>query len=390
MTALLLSHSGQQDKVATAVAECRRLGIKVLPPDVNRSEASFTIEDSAEPAIRFGLAAIKNVGAGAVASVVEARKKGGPFKSIEDFCRRADLRGMNKRVMESLIKAGALDCLAGRGALLNQIDRIMSLAQREQSLRESGQSTMFDLFGATTQTPLPEMKLEEVEVSYRDKLAWEKDLIGVYLSGHPFYQAAKELKSSTTAFCGEINADMVGQTVTVAGQVVSIRQGLTKSRQPFVSAVLEDLDGSVEVTCWSNVYQQTQELWIEGNILLIQGKVRARNDGAQLICDQARQYEPGKEKPPEPPPKPQPRRLRLLLSIAQTENEQEDLERLTGTVETLKSHPGEDEVSLTIISDSERIRLDLPNVAVAYSPELHQRLAELVGEKNLRLESLPS
>jgi DNA polymerase-3 subunit alpha len=234
------------------------------------------------------------------------------------------------------------------------------------------------------------MKLEDVEVSYRDKLAWEKDLIGVYLSGHPFYQAAKELKSSTTAFCGEINADLVGQTVTVAGQVVSIRQGLTKSRQPFVSAVLEDLDGSVEVTCWSNVYQQTQELWIEGNILLIQGKVRARNDGAQLICDQARQYEPGKEKPPEPPPKPQPKRLRLLLSIVQTENEQEDLERLTSTVEALKSHPGEDEVSLTIISDSERIRLDLPNVAVSYSPELHQRLAELVGEKNLRLESLPS
>ena len=390
MTALLLSHSGQQDKVATAVADCQRMDIKVLPPDVNRSETSFSIEDSAEPAIRFGLSDIKNVGAGAIASVVEARKKGGPFKSIEDFCRRADLRGMNKKVMESLIKAGALDCLAGRGALLNQIDRIMSLSQREQSLRESGQSTMFDLFGATTQTPLPEMKLEDVEVSYRDKLAWEKDLIGVYLSGHPFFQAARELKSSTTAFCGEINAEMVGQTVTVAGQVVSVRQGLTKSRQPFVSAVLEDLDGSVEVTCWSNVYQQTQELWIEGNILLIQGKVRARNDGAQLICDQARQYEPGKERPPEPPPKPQPKRLRLLLSIVQTENEQEDLERLTSTVETLKSHPGEDEVSLTIISDSERIRLDLPNVAVSYSPELHQRLAELVGERNLMLESLPS
>jgi DNA polymerase-3 subunit alpha len=298
---------------------------------------------------------------------------------------------MNKKVMESLIKAGALDCLAGRGALLNQIDRIMSLSQREQSLRESGQSTMFDLFGATTQTPLPEMKLDDVEVSYRDKLAWEKDLIGVYLSGHPFYQAARELKSSTTAFCGEINADMVGQTVTVAGQVVSVRQGLTKTRQPFVSATLEDLDGSVEVTCWSNVYQQTQELWIEGNILLIQGKVRARNDGAQLICDQVRQYEPGKEKPPPAPIRePQARRRRLLITLAQTENEQEDVKRLTSTMETLKISPGEDEVSLAVVSSTERVRLDLPNVAVSYSPELHQRLAELVGEKNLRLESLPS
>ena len=176
MTALLLSHSGQQDKVATAVADCQRMDIKVLPPDVNRSEASFSIEDSAEPAIRFGLSDIKNVGAGAIAPIVEARKKGGPFKSIEDFCRRADLRGMNKKVMESLIKAGALDCLAGRGALLNQIDRIMSLSQREQSLRESGQATMFDLWGATTPTPLPEMTMEDVEVSYQRQAGLGKGL----------------------------------------------------------------------------------------------------------------------------------------------------------------------------------------------------------------------
>ncbi len=383
MTALLLSHSGQQEKVATAVADCQRMDIKVLPPDVNRSEASFSIEDSMEPAIRFGLSDIKNVGASAIAPIVEARKKGGPFKSIEDFCRRADLRGMNKKVLESLIKAGALDCLAGRGALLNQIDRIMSLSQREQSLRESGQSTMFDLFGATTQTPLPEMKLEDVEVSYRDKLAWEKDLIGVYLSGHPFHQAARELKSSTTAFCGEINAEMVGQMVTVAGQVVSVRQGLTKSRQPFVSATLEDLDGSVEVTCWSNVYQQTQELWIEGNILVIQGKVRARNDGAQLICDQVRQYEPGKEKPPA---EPKPVKRRLIITLIWTDNEQDDIARLNRIAEILRSSPGEDKILLVIVTTAERVTMDAPDTAVNYCPDLHQRLVELVGEKNMRLE----
>ncbi|MBN2100130.1 MAG: DNA polymerase III subunit alpha [Dehalococcoidia bacterium] len=390
MTALLLSHSGQQDKVATAVADCQRMGIKVLPPDVNRSEAGFSIEDSEELSIRFGLSDIKNVGSSAITPIVEARKKGGPFKSIEDFCRRADLRAMNKKVTESLIKAGALDCLASRGALLNQIDRIMWLSQREQSLRESGQATMFDLWGASTPTPLPEIHLENVEVSYRDKLAWEKELIGVYLSGHPFFQVARDLMSSTTTYCGDIDADMVGQAVTVAGQVTSVRVGQTKSRQPFVSATLEDLAGSVEVTCWSPVYQQTQELWIEGNILLIQGKVRARNDSAQVICDQVRQYEPGKERPAAQTPEPEARRHRLQIAMSQTEDEQQDLERLSSTMETLKSHPGEDEVSLTIISNSERIRLDLPNVAVRYSPELRQRLAELVGEKNLRLESLPS
>ncbi len=392
MTALLLSHSGQQEKVAAAVADCQRMDIRVLPPDVNRSQASFSIEGSEAPAIRYGLADIKNVGAGAVAPILEARRKGGPFQSIEDFCRRADLRGLNKKVMESLIKAGALDCLAGRGGLLNQIDRIMSLSQREQNLRESGQATMFDLWGAATATPLPEMRIEEVEVSYRDKLAWEKDLIGVYLSGHPFFQAARELKSSTTAFCGEINAEMAGQTAIVAGQVVSVRPGVTRSRQPFISATLEDLDGSVEVTCWSQVYHQTQDLWIEGNILLVQGKVRARNDGAQLVCDQVRQYEPGREKPPEPPAAPRPRHERHLLhlSMAQTDNWREDVDRLDALVEMLRSYPGEDEVSLTVVSDGERIRLDLPSIAVCCGPELRQRLAELLGERNLRVERLPS
>lgn len=392
MTALLLSHSGQQEKVAAAVADCQRMDIKVLPPDVNRSEASFSMEDSGGPAIRFGLADVKNVGDGAVAPVLEARQKGGPFRSIEDFCRRADLRGLNKKVMESLIKAGALDCLAGRGGLLAQMDRIMSLSQREQSLRESGQATMFDLWGDATPVPLPEMRIEDVEVSYRDRLSWEKDLIGLHLSGHPFFQAAPELRSSTTALCGGITADMAGQAVTVAGQVVSVRQGLTRSRQPFVSVVLEDLDGSVEVTCWPRVYQQTQALWIEGNILLVQGKVRARNDGAQLVCDQARQYEPGREKPPAPPPPAAPRhqRHRLYLSMVQTDNPQEDVDRLNGLVEMLKGCPGDDEVLLTVVSDHERIRLELPDIAVSCGPELQERLAGLLGEGGLRVERLPS
>ncbi|MFC2010806.1 DNA polymerase III subunit alpha, partial [Chloroflexota bacterium] len=157
ITAFLITHAGQPEKVASAVAECRRLDIDVLLPDINRSQANFSIEqdDNHAPVICFGLTAIKNVGLGAIESIIAERNKGGDFKSVEDLCRRCDLHGMNKRVMESLTKAGALDSFGDRGTLLHNINSILSLAQREQRLRETGQTTMFDLWGETIPLPMP-------------------------------------------------------------------------------------------------------------------------------------------------------------------------------------------------------------------------------------------
>ncbi|MFH1032069.1 MAG: DNA polymerase III subunit alpha, partial [Chloroflexota bacterium] len=165
MDAFLMAHAGQAEKVAGAVAECHRLGIAVLPPDINRSQSNFSIEKDKDgiSAIRFGLATVKNVGPGAIEPILVERSKGGEFKSIEDFCRRCDLSGVNKRVMESLIKAGALDSLGNRGAFLHNLNALLSLAQNEQRLRETGQSTMFDLWGTTVQTPLPALDLQVVE-----------------------------------------------------------------------------------------------------------------------------------------------------------------------------------------------------------------------------------
>jgi len=149
MTAFMASHNGQIEKMSGAVAECRRMGITVLPPDINKSEANFSIEKQSDGtnAIRFSLSGIKNVGVGPMETVIAERCKSGGFKSIEDFCRRADLRAVNKRMLESLIKAGALDAFGERGNLLANIDHIISLAQSEQRRREAGQTAMFDLWG---------------------------------------------------------------------------------------------------------------------------------------------------------------------------------------------------------------------------------------------------
>jgi len=383
MSAVLTMNMGQPDKVAFAIAECRRVDIPVLPPDVNKSSDTFAIEKTdGKEGIRFGLAAIKNVGLGAVRPIIASREEGGEFKFLEEFCRRADLRAINRRALESLIKVGALDPLGHRGALLASVDRIMSLSQREQRLKETGQSTMFDLWGDSTPLPLPALELAPMEVSLRESLAWEKELLGVYLSEHPFSRAAPKLAPSVTAFCGQIDEEMVGQGVVTAGIVISVRQLFTKDRRPFVSATLEDLEGRIEVTAWPEIYERTKELWIEGNILLVEGRVRVRGDRVQLSCDRVRLYQP-EERVSAPAP---PKRHRLLINIAQTADEESDVARLCQIFDILRDYPGEDEVCLSVTGGDETVNLELPDLTTGYCPELHQRLAAIVGEGNLAVE----
>ena len=292
LTALLIAADGQAEKISVAVDECRRMGIQVLQPDINHSEVDFAIEklEDGTQAIRFGLEAIKNVGENAVKPIIEERKTGGEYKTIEDMCRRVDICGINKRVMESLIKSGAMDCLGERGTLLGNIGTIMSAAQREQQLNSSGQSTMFDLFGDTVSVPMPSLELEAVDVSRKQILDWEKELLGVYLSEHPFSPFADKALAENTTLCGQVDAEMDGQTVMVAGMVSSVRHLNTRDGQPFASVMLEDLSCKLDVMVWARVFASTRDLWTEGNILLVDGKVKIRADKPQLVCEHVRIY----------------------------------------------------------------------------------------------------
>ena len=322
MTAVLMlaeSHpAGFAERVGAAVAECAKLGIPVLPPDVNRSEVSFSIENagaggqgsgggdedrwpaptrnpqSSTPAeaIRFGLATIKNVGEAAVEGIVAARREGGPFTTLEDFCRRANLKNVNKRMLESLIKAGALDGFGyNRTTLAANVDRIASLITREQRLRETGQATMFDLFGDKVPVPLPALELDEVQEPLPhtrggEPLAWEKELLGVYVSEHPFKRAAPALAARITAVVSEVTAEMAGRELTIAGMVSAVRTLLTKAGKTFVAAVVEDLSGSVEVTCWPDTYERTRDHWQPGRILLLGVKVRTRDERLDVTVNE--------------------------------------------------------------------------------------------------------
>lgn len=303
MTALLSCHSGQGEHTAAAVEECRKLNIEVRRPDVNMSDIGFTMEgNNGSGAIRFGLSAVKNVGDGAVLPLVEARQADGPFTSVEDMCRRANLHSLNKRALESLIKVGALDSLERRSALLGGIDRILSMSQREWDLKNSGQSTMFDLWGESVATPLPELELEEMRIHPGEEDAWEKELLGASLSESPISRVHRSLGDFTPNMCGDIEPELDGRKVTLVGQVSSFRIGTTRKGDPFVSAVLEDVTGTTEIVGWKEVYERTQSLWTEGAILKVEGRVRLRNnDRISVHCNHVEKFEiPNEEDLPEP------------------------------------------------------------------------------------------
>jgi DNA polymerase III subunit alpha len=404
MTAVLRlasSHpTGAQERIAAAVAECARLGIAILPPDVNHSGVNFQIEHlDGDAAIRFGLAVIKNVGSAAVEGLIAARDEKGPFASIEDLCRRAGLRNLNKRALESMIKAGALDSLGGRATLLANMDRILSLAQREQRLRESGQTTMFDLFGDSVDAPLPSLELEPAEASRNEVLAWEKEMLGVYVSQHPYTEAAPTLSRYVTAVCNEVTLELAGREIVLAGMVASTRNLLTRDGKTFCAATLEDLSGSVEVTVWPDLFEQTRDLWNEGNILILLARIRERGERLQVSAQQVAIYQAGgpasepflipewirkdrstanqaqrRENGP-----PAALQQRLLIALRETHDEEADRTRLADLMTALVDFPGGDEVRLVVhMRDDQRVELALPTARAC--DELCLRVTRLLGD----------
>ena len=400
LTALLIAADGQAEKISVAVDECRRMGIQVLQPDINHSEVDFAIEkmEDGTQAIRFGLEAIKNVGENAVKPIIEERKTGGEYKTIEDMCRRVDICGINKRVMESLIKSGAMDCLGERGTLLGNIGTIMSAAQREQQLKSSGQSTMFDLFGDTVSVPMPSLELEAVDVSRKQILDWEKELLGVYLSEHPFSPFADKALAENTTLCGQVDAEMDGQTVMVAGMVSSVRHLNTRDGQPFASVMLEDLSCKLDVMVWARVFASTRDLWTEGNILLVDGKVKIRADKPQLVCEHVRIYNLEDKtlakkvvapkffespKATEETVKTPGKTRRLTVRLKQTGDEAADVKQLHDVMDILNDYPGDDVVSIIVDNGTKVFRLKMPHMHIGICSKMMSRLADKVGEDRI-------
>lgn len=296
LTALLCVQFDDSAKVAIFLDECRRLGVPVLPPDINYSGADFDIERMADGrrAIRFGLGAVKNVGLGALQPILEERQQGGLFDSIEDFCQRVDMRSVNRRTMECLVKVGAFSAFGTRDALLDSLDRIIGFSTEFHKSKSSGQMS---LFGGDMIEDHLEIPPARNSVPHREQLGWEKELLGVYITGRPVDRLREQLRRAHLHIIQEMknpDGDWNERAVRVAGEIVSIRSISTRNKEMMAVLHIEDWHDTaagIDVVFFPRAwYRVVQELRTErehelqeGDIVLIQGKCDWTRGEAQII-----------------------------------------------------------------------------------------------------------
>ncbi|HVM56728.1 MAG TPA: DNA polymerase III subunit alpha [Gaiellaceae bacterium] len=272
MAALISSVMNTKDKVPFYVNACDELGIEVLPPDVNASQIDFAV---VEGKIRFGLNAVKNVGESACRAIVLARAEGGPFSSIWDFTERVDPQVVNRRALESLIKAGALP--GSRKAMLGVLDQALGSGNAAHDARRFGQGSIFDLGDEPKQIQYPPLSAEEFEKS--ELLHMEKESLGLYVSEHPLTGIRDLLRRKTDCALSELERRRDGEVVVVGGIVAAVKQLTTKKGEPMVFVGLEDVTGAVEVVAFNSVYALARELIVQDRVLVVKGRVDHKQQG---------------------------------------------------------------------------------------------------------------
>ena len=341
MAGLLGNEINNTDKIAIFVTECARMGITILPPDVNRSALTFLPEVfPGGRAIRFGLAAIKNVGEAAMSAAVADREANGPFKSMEDFCSRLDSRTVNKKILESLVKCGAFDWDSRhRAALMNAIEGAMGAAASVQKDRASGQVSLFDSMEDMTSTPTINGSENAVERWTRaEQLAHEKELLGFYVTGHPLDDYRGSLESSSYGSITEALAMTEPGSLRLAGLLTAVEKKFTKKDgRPFGIMTLEDDSGTLEITAWDESFSKHELLLKAGTVISCSVRITPRDGEIRAI---ASDFKPLTAKPSKKP---------LCLRIERSRLNEDDLPAITAAI--LK-HPGKRTLVLEIITPS--------------------------------------
>jgi DNA polymerase III subunit alpha len=361
MAALLTSTKRDKDRTSLYLAECRAMGIRVLTPDVNRSDLDFTVVDGE---VVFGLSAVRNVGEGVVERLIEARRQGGPFVDVQDFLDRVDLSVLNRRTLESLVKAGAFDAMGyARKGLLGVLDVIVSVTVERRRNEDMGQ---FSLFGggedvvAPTRIDVPADEWEKMV-----KLGFEKEMLGLYISDHPLFGVEHALRAQVSAPMATLPDRPDREEVVVGGVVGAVTRRYTKAGEPMVFFQLEDLEGAVEVLSFPKTTAEFGPLVREDAILVVKGRVDNRGDEVKVVAIQISE------------PRLDPAAA-VRIEVSATSLTAENVTRLKAV---LVNHPGRSEVLLHLSSDGGHKVLRLNQFRVEPRSDLFAELRELFGPR---------
>ncbi len=409
MASMLNSYLGNLDKVPEYIEECKKLGIEILKPDINKSSSKFTVEFDNNPEekvkmgkIRFGLGSIKNVGLPSIDSIIKERNSSGKFVSFTDFCERISGEAVNKKCIESLIKAGTFDEFKeNRATLLASFEGITDVVQSYNKKGINGQVTMFDL-GNSEDNKIKYHFVEKEEMSEKEKLAMEKEMLGIYISGHPLAKikdqiikctniSSKEMKeidaqnNSEDENDNKVNENVQyidGQEVTIAGIVTSVKKKYTKNNKIMAFVRIEDLNGSAEIIVFEPTYLKAQDKIIEDNIIIIKGRLSIREDDeTKIVAQDIKNFGESFEDVPKKEnqvniAKPK----RLVLDITNSTDEQK--EKLRGAIRFFNGEKNNIALSIKV---GEELR---PCGAIYLTEEILKEFEEILEKENCILTSI--
>ncbi|MGE5178270.1 MAG: DNA polymerase III subunit alpha [Bacteroidota bacterium] len=363
LAASLTSEVGDTDRIVALVDEAKRIGVPVLPPDVNRSRASFTLEGNA---IRFGMSAVKNVGVGSVEAIVRAREEGGPFRSLPDFLRRVEIGALNRRVVESLIQAGACDALEGdRAQLFEAVGDLLAQVQERARAVAKHQESLFgaEAMAAPSDPPLPLV----APWSLGERLRREKEVLGFYFSDHPLAAYRHIIEARATHTTERLRQCREGQEVTLVGLIAAVKQHVDRNKRPMAFVTIEDLRGTVEATLFSDLYERSRAAITAGTVVETRGRVNVREEAdPKMVLTAIR--------PVPPPAEGGPIEVRIDLRGA---GESVSLEEIRSV---LVRHPGESPVYFKVPGPAgEPTMIRARRLLVQPSEALLQDLRERIG-----------
>lgn len=367
MAAVMSSDMDNTDKVVNFIDECARMNLNVLPPSINQSYYQFTVNEAQH--IIYGLGAIKGVGESAIVSITEERDRNGDYVDMFDFAKRVDLKRVNRRVFEALIKAGAMDCLKeDRAVLFASVDKVLKIAEKENQNQATGQ---FDLFSLIDDPAVSQQYIQAKPWADKERLNFERETLGFYLTGHPADQYRREFKDLLT-MVGQLNPSMQKKAY-VCGQVCGIRKLITKRGKKLVILGIDDATAKIDIVVFGEVYEAFPEEPSSGDILIVEGNIAVDdyNGGVKMTANQLFSIEEART------------RFARCLEIKINRDQQELIPSIQSL---LKAHSGQCPVNMQYTSPHAKVMLNLGTEwAVNPGDHLLTMLTELLGEKRVSM-----